>query len=50
MWWVYLPDHMLLFWEQAGTKRDNLTVDATTGRLNSLLFKVNLELANYDRY
>ena len=34
--------------EQAGTKRDNLTVDATTNRLNSLLFKVKPELSDGD--
>lgn len=34
----------LLLKEQAGTKRDKLTVDACTRRINSLLFKVKLGL------
>ncbi|KAE9459773.1 hypothetical protein C3L33_08322, partial [Rhododendron williamsianum] len=32
--------NLVLLSEQAGTKRDKLTMDATTNRINSLLFKV----------
>lgn len=31
--------------EQSGTTRDKSTIDAVTGRINSLLFKVHLHLA-----
>lgn len=31
----------ILLRDQVGTKRDKFTVDATTNRINSLLFKVN---------
>jgi len=39
----FMKFFFILFLEvQVGTKRDNLTVDACTNRINSLLFKVKL--------
>lgn len=37
-------DLYLYTFKQVGTKRDKSTVDATTDRINSLLFKVNFIL------
>lgn len=40
-----LIDYFCLLEPQAGTKRDKATLDASTDRIKSLLFKVNLTLS-----